>query len=120
MKAIQFKKTDCQLSGNNHLEICKEFDCRFEFVSGIWNISKIAIIKTTNQELYVQLGNWVLKENGTLRISTTEDHDQVQTRIVNEANNKGLLAPDQNPNDINAAKKRSNGLTFKGFPSDTL
>ncbi len=79
MKAIQFKKTDCESFGNNCTEINKEFGGSVEFTSGIWNISKIAILKTNDQELYIRLGDWILKKDGVLVILTNDEYQLLQS-----------------------------------------
>ena len=78
MKAIQFKKSDCQLSGTNHQEICKQLDCEVEFIGGIWNVSKIAKIKTKYQEIYIQLGNWIVEQNGILMVLIDDEYKLLQ------------------------------------------
>lgn len=79
MKAIQFKKTDCQLWGNNLEVITKEFGGIFEF-EGRGQGERITTFKSTNgQEKLVRLGDWILEVDGVIVVLNNEEYQILQS-----------------------------------------
>ena len=79
MKAIQFKKTDCQLWGNNLEAITKEFGGVFEF-KGSRLGDRTTIFKAPNgQEKLVRLGDWILEIDGVIVVLNNEEYQLLQS-----------------------------------------
>ena len=79
MKAIQFKKTDCQLWGNNLEAITKEFGGVFEF-KGSRLGDRTTIFKTSNgQEKLVRLDDWILEIDGVIVVLNNEEYQLLQS-----------------------------------------
>lgn len=79
MKAIQFKKTDCQLWGNNLEVITKEFGGIFEF-EGRGQGERITTFKSANgQEKLVRLGDWILEVDGVIVVLNNEEYQLLQS-----------------------------------------
>lgn len=79
MKAIQFKKTDCQLWGNNLEAITKEFGGVFEF-KGSRLGDRTTIFKAPNgQEKSVRLDDWILEIDGVIVVLNNEEYQLLQS-----------------------------------------
>lgn len=79
MKAIQFKKTDCQLWGNNLEAITKEFGGVFEFKgSRLGDITTI-FQASNGQEKLVRLGDWILEIDGVIVVLNNEEYQLLQS-----------------------------------------
>lgn len=79
MKAIQFKKTDCPLSGLNDKEIMKEFSGFFEF-KGLGQGNRITTFMAANgQEKLIRLGEWILEIDGAIVVLSNEEYQLLQS-----------------------------------------
>lgn len=79
MKAIQFKKSDCTLWGNNLEEITKEFGGVFEF-KGRGHGEIITTFKPANgQEKLVRLGDWILEIDSVIVVLNNEEYQLLQS-----------------------------------------
>ena len=79
MKAIQFKKTDCPVSGMSDQEIMREFGGIFEF-EGRGQGERITTFKPTNgQEKLVRLGDWILEIDGVIVVLNNEEYQLLQS-----------------------------------------
>lgn len=79
MKATQFKKTDCQLWGNNLEAITKEFGGVFEF-KGSRLGDRTTIFKAPNgQEKSVRLDDWILEIDGVIVVLNNEEYQLLQS-----------------------------------------
>jgi len=79
MKAIQFKKTDCPVSGMSDKEVMREFGGIFEF-EGRGYGERITTFKPANgQEKLVRLGDWILEIDGVIVVLNNEEYQLLQS-----------------------------------------
>lgn len=79
MKAIQFKKTDCPVSGMSDKEVMREFGGIFEF-EGRGYGERITTFKPTNgQEKLVRLGDWILEIDSVIVVLNNEEYQLLQS-----------------------------------------
>ena len=79
MKAIQFKKTDCPVSGMSDKEVMREFGGVFEF-EGRGYGERITTFKPANgQEKLVRLGDWILEIDGVIVVLNNEEYQLLQS-----------------------------------------
>ena len=78
MKAIQFQKTDCRLSGHNDQEIMNILGGTFEFEG--CGTGRITTFKADNgQEKPIQLDDWILEFDGALVVLSNEEYQLLQS-----------------------------------------
>lgn len=79
MKAIQFKKTDCPVSGMSDKEVMREFGGIFEF-EGRGFGERITTFKPANgQEKLVRLDDWILEIDGVIVVLNNEEYQLLQS-----------------------------------------
>lgn len=79
MKAIQFKKTDCPISGMSDNEVMREFGGIFEF-EGRGQGERITTFRSANgQEKLVRLGDWILEIDGMIVVLNNEEYQLLQS-----------------------------------------